>query len=670
MSLQRRLTLFFVAIVILPLAIAAFMVQRVVVGEVNRRAEISLAPALDSITVLYNDRSEGIDERVHAAVDRTAIREALDTGSRLEIDTLLQLRLDATQGIDFMLLLDEDGAVRGFARNRARFVPGVETPGIGEIRSSPCCLGDGFVRTPQIDLHVAGEGIQGHVIGGFWLDRDLLVGAPQDVHLSIASGNQIIASTAQLSSPAAIEPVYQDSFEIDVDGDATAKAKNLGASVALVASTPTAPISSLSKQVQLTMLALLFVALGGTSVLAYFLARGITQPLEELSEGARAISEGRLDHEIKVHSRDEVGQLATVFNDMTEQLRSTINQLSFSRDQLQRTVRSVGETLRSTNDMNQMLQSILNTAAEAVEADAAILWMFTSTREELYPAFAKGVDTTQLARVHVGQGIVGLVAERATRVMLPGGSGSPHPTRTEPDFPVAIAIPMYSQDRLHAVLATYRQDVSRPFSASDLDTVLFLAEQGGVAIENVSLHEEAQRLSLTDGLTGVWNRRFFQMQFRQVLATATRFNRPFSILMMDLDNFKQINDTYGHQRGDEILVEFSQRVNRVLREVDTFARYGGEEFICLLSETDEPGAMTTAEKVLDAIRAEPFGSMGDHMVSMTVSVGVASYPAHGDSFRSLVESADRALYKAKQSGKDRAVPAPFDEPPSALKLVT
>ena len=147
------------------------------------------------------------------------------------------------------------------------------------------------------------------------------------------------------------------------------------------------------------------------------------------------------------------------------------------------------------------------------------------------------------------------------------------------------------------VLAFYRRDIGRRFTREDLDTMTFLVEQGGVAIENVLLHEEAQRLSITDGLTGTWNRRYLYMQFKQVLATAQRFDRPFSVLMLDLDNFKDINDNYGHQRGDAILVEFSHRVSTMLREVDTFARYGGEEFVCLLSETDEAGALTTAEKI-------------------------------------------------------------------------
>jgi diguanylate cyclase (GGDEF)-like protein len=316
--------------------------------------------------------------------------------------------------------------------------------------------------------------------------------------------------------------------------------------------------------------------------------------------------------------------------------------------------------------MDQILESIIKTASDAVQADAAVLWRFTPTRDALYAAKTAGIEEEELSRLQVGEGVVGFVAERAVNVMVPG-DGTPHPALGEPAFRVGIVTPLYSQDRIVGVLGLYRSDPQNVFSGEDLDTVVFLAEQGGVAIENVLLHEEAQRLSLTDGLTGVWNRRYYQMQFRQVLATATRFHRPFSVLMLDLDHFKEINDTYGHQRGDAILIEFSQRVSMTLREIDTFARYGGEEFICLLSETDLAGAATTADKILYGIRSETFGGAGEDPVRLTVSIGVAAYPDHGDSFRSLVAAADKALYTAKENGRDRVAVA---TPVTGLRVAT
>jgi diguanylate cyclase (GGDEF)-like protein len=158
------------------------------------------------------------------------------------------------------------------------------------------------------------------------------------------------------------------------------------------------------------------------------------------------------------------------------------------------------------------------------------------------------------------------------------------------------------------------------------------------------------------------------MQFRQTLASANRFDRPFSVLMLDLDNFKEVNDTFGHQRGDAILIEFAQRAGAALREIDTFVRYGGEEFVCLLSETDISGARTTAEKIRQTIANDPFTAVGENPVSVTVSIGVACYPLHGSGYQSLIEAADQALYRAKEDGRDRVRVA--KRPAPGLHLAT
>jgi diguanylate cyclase (GGDEF)-like protein len=659
MSLQRRLTLYFVVIVAVTLLAAGIILQGVIVGEASRRAVLSLDPALDATTALYERESQALDRRVRTTMEserQFGPLIAQEDGPRLTLR--LEDKIQETEDLDFLIALNEDGQVIASAVRQGSFLQGFEEPAPVEIVRSQPGTGAGFARTPEIPVQVADSGTQGEVIGGFWLDNDILLAASRsDVDLSVVVGGRVVASTVPLGQPISIDVDYRDPFDVDLDEASKAAARSLGRDVGIVASTPAGPINALSRQILTSMFVLLLLALLGTLGLAYFLARLVTQPLQELAEGAKAISEGRYGHTIPVRSRDEVGELGAAFNDMSEKLSHTIKDLRSSRDQMQRAIRRVGETLRSTHDMNQMLDSILKTAADAVQADAAILWLFTPTREELYPGFAHRTETDG-SRIKVGEGIVGFVAERATSLSLPSAGGGPNFARHEPNLPVALAVPLYSQDRMMGVITAYRRDVEHPFHEEDLGTVTFLAEQGGVALENVRLHEEAQRLSLTDGLTGVWNRRYFQMQFRQVLATAIRFDRPFSMLMLDLDNFKLVNDRFGHQRGDAILIEFSTRVTRVLREVDTFARYGGEEFICVLSETDVQGAMTTAEKIRDAIRGEPFGSMDEELINITVSIGVSSYPEHGDSFKALVETADQALYRAKQLGRDQVQHGP------------
>lgn len=668
MSLQRRLALFFVLIVILPLAVAGLIVQRVVVDEISRRAVLSLGPAVDATVALYRDRMEALDARVRGTLGLSQFATVLQSKDPARVRGFLSSRLSETSNLDFFVAFDRKGDRLAFERTSGEFVEGFPLPSVEDIETAEGGGGVGFIVTDRIPIKIAGRGEIGSVMGGSWVDRDLLAGSSQEgVELSLVGGGRVIASTADLNEPVALKPSFDGSFTTDIDGEAQARAARLQGGMAVVSSTPTSPIDALSQRVLTSLLALLVLAAVGTAALAYLLARLITQPIEELSVGAQAIAQGRFDYKIQSRSKDEVGKLAEAFNEMSERLSATIGELSGERDRLQRVIHRVGETLRSTHDMGQILGSIINTAVDATNADIGIFWRFNPSRSELYPASLAGIEESELDRVTIGEGIVGHVAERATDALVPGSGGTgPRPADGEPKVPVAMAVPVYSQDRVTGVLSVYRKSSDRPYGRDDLDKVIFLAEQGGVAIENVMLHEEARRLSLMDGLTGIWNRRFLQMQFRQTIATSQRFQRPFSILMMDLDRFKGINDAYGHPRGDAILVEFAKRVSAALREVDTFARYGGEEFVVLLPETDVDGAATTADKICEVIRSKPFGDLEEEPVFLTVSIGVAAYPSHGETLKSLVEAADAALYKAKEEGRDRVVVA--DPGPGKLRL--
>jgi diguanylate cyclase (GGDEF)-like protein len=668
-SLQRRLTLFFILIVILPLAAAGFIVQDVVVTEVANRAESSLRPAVNSVVARYNERVSVLEDVTRSALSESeSFAEIVEDDDRSRTDDFLTERLEQTNGLDFLIALDPGADIAGAATNPGEFLSGFSPPTVDEIMTTGR-NGPGYVRTDRIKV-TSPDGNVGFIVGGFWLDETLLTGTSQpSTDTFLVAGDQIIAAPppANLDRVVRVEGIEAGSVEVEVDGNGLGEVSSLGGDMYVLAWTPYADVQNLERNLLGALLGLLLMAVIATALLAFVLARLIARPLEELTEGARAIAGGRFDHRIPVRSKDEVGQLALSFNEMSDHLDTTITDLESSRDQLQRAVDRVGATLRSTHDMGQILDSILSTASDAVLADAGSLWLFTGTRDELYPALSRGVDDDALDRLRVGEGIAGLAAERGITVMLPAEDGGPKPSRNEPHFPVTLAVPLYSSQRVTGVIVLYR-DGAVPFDRKDLDTVVFLAEQGGVAIENVLLHEDAQRLSLTDGLTGVWNRRYLQMQFKQTLASAHRFDRPFSVLLLDLDNFKDVNDSFGHQRGDEILIEFAQRVSAALREIDTFVRYGGEEFVCLLSETDVSGARTTAEKIRQTISSDPFISVGEDPVSITVSIGVACYPLHGNGYQSLIEAADQALYRAKEEGRDRVRVA--KRPAPGLHLAT
>jgi two-component system, cell cycle response regulator len=663
MSLQRRLTLFFIGMVMVPLAAAGFFVRFVILEEAQRRAELSLEPALNAPVALLRARLDALDD-VAGGVVASQSSAPSDGGRTAGLERVLQRALDRTRTADFFIATDGSQRPVASALQEGFFEPGFPTPMQRDVVAAATTGGPstGFVARARPFSPAHPEVTT--LLLGFWTDQSWLREASgEGVELSLVSGDRVIASTRAVGRRM---PIESFGVPFEIEGVGTGEAKQLNRDVTVVAWTSTARIIEPARNVLLSLLGLLAVALAVVALLGYWLARVITQPLQELVRGAEAMEQGHFGHRIAIRSKDEVGQVAEAFNKMSDRLGDTISELSSSRDLLHRTVQRVGETLRSTHDRRSILDSILNTAADAVAADAGIMWTFTPNRGEIYPAISTTGEVDENAKVKVGAGAVGLVAERGTSIRRSSVEDDPIPAPSEPAFSFAMIVPLYNEDRIGHVLSLYRGDDKAPFTDGDLATVRFLADQGRVAIENVILHEEAQRLSITDGLTGVWNRRYFQMQFRSVLATATRFGRHFSLLMLDLDRFKNVNDTYGHQRGDAILIEFAKRLKEIVREVDTFARYGGEEFVCLLAETDFGGAVVTAEKILGEIRSGPFGGPGEEPISLTVSIGIASFPQHGDSHRTLVAAADQALYRAKQAGRDRlGVP---EGPPPHLQV--
>ncbi len=160
-------------------------------------------------------------------------------------------------------------------------------------------------------------------------------------------------------------------------------------------------------------------------------------------------------------------------------------------------------------------------------------------------------------------------------------------------------------------------------------------------------------LSIHDGLTGLYNYREFHRRLTEEAERSRRYNRPFSLLMLDIDDFKSVNDTCGHLAGDEALRTFAALVRREVRPVDQVARYGGEEFAIILPETTGPGALAVGERMRDIIATQLIPVGPAKTVSLTVSIGVSTFPEEAESEEKLIGAADRALYKAKQTGRNR-----------------
>ncbi len=216
----------------------------------------------------------------------------------------------------------------------------------------------------------------------------------------------------------------------------------------------------------------------------------------------------------------------------------------------------------------------------------------------------------------------------------------------------SVLVPVVTDDSVVAILRLERP--SKPsFAPDELRFLEAIASQTALALEKAKLIAFLEQLSITDELTGIANRRHFEWRLSEEIERARRYQYPLSALMLDLDNFKQINDTHGHQVGDIVLQQIAERLKRILRRTDFLARYGGEEFVILAPQTPADRALILAERLRQVIAESPISVSPDLQIRTTISVGVAVFPEHAQNGNELVRAADEALYKAKQMGRNR-----------------
>ncbi|MDQ1517602.1 MAG: two-component system, cell cycle response regulator [Actinomycetota bacterium] len=332
-----------------------------------------------------------------------------------------------------------------------------------------------------------------------------------------------------------------------------------------------------------------------------------------------------------------------------EQLHGTARDLETSQQAFRRAIARLGETLAATHDREKILEAVSETAQLAVGAQRGIFYEYIPARKVLLARSGVGPDAPELT-LPLGTGLAGASAEGRSPLRYPGTAAAP--VFPEPEVGTAMAVPFSSRGQLLGVVAVYGHTTGGTFGDDDVEALVTLVAQAGTAVDNVSLHEEARRLSITDGLTGLWNRRQLDLRCQEELERAIRFGRPIGVVFCDVDLFKNVNTEWQHLGGDAVLVEVAQRLSAATREIDVVARYGGEEFVLLLPETDLAGARILAEKVRRAMCEEPVEHNGKTR-TVTLSLGVASYPHSGTSVRTLLAGAQEALKRAKENGRNR-----------------
>jgi diguanylate cyclase (GGDEF)-like protein len=375
-------------------------------------------------------------------------------------------------------------------------------------------------------------------------------------------------------------------------------------------------------------------------VLAFAAADWMSRALNDLAERAMVLARGG--------SRgDELDQLGAAIDQISSELSSRVGELEAERGRFKETLQRYGETLAATHDLNALVGAVLDTAVQATRARGGRLLLYDPERGE----------AIEQARIGTARGSrTDLPMVVAAGVGLEGEALSAHEPRVVQTPRAMLAVPILREHQLLGLVTTVDPE-DGGFGDEDIESLSALAVQAGVAIENARLHRVVERQAVTDALTGLANRRQFYEVLGREYERSQRFGTPLSLILLDIDDFKNINDTRGHLAGDAVLHGVAATLAELIREIDMAARYGGEEFAILLPQTAQEGAAQLAERLRREIATRPIRFGPDEIDGITASFGVAAGPEDSMTQIDLIASADAALYQAKRDGKNHVTVA-------------
>ena len=318
----------------------------------------------------------------------------------------------------------------------------------------------------------------------------------------------------------------------------------------------------------------------------------------------------------------------------------------------------VAKALTSMIDLDSILQTIMEKMAEYFRPDTWSLLMVDGEREELYFAIAVGdaAEALKNVRLKVGEGIAGWVAKHGEQVIVPDVLNDPRFAKridemTKWETRSIICVPLRSKHRVLGVIQLVNVDM-KGFSDQEMFFLQSLCDYAAIAIDNARAVEKIQELTITDDCTGLYNARHLYKVLETEVYRSSRFGYEFTVLFIDLDHFKQVNDTHGHLIGSKLLIEIGYLIKAQLRLIDFAFRYGGDEFVVLLPQTGKDSALVVAKRLRDNLRASSFCTEEGLNLNVRASIGVATYPHDAKTPQDIIRQADEMMYLVKNSSRD------------------
>ncbi|MCW3007884.1 MAG: diguanylate cyclase [Solirubrobacterales bacterium] len=625
MSFRARLTLFFVLIVIVPMLSVAIVLFRLIADNETGKADASVAARQRSAINLYNDARGEADKAVRGVGSDEALALALRAGNagpaRVRAQALLK-----RDGVRRIVITG--GKVAVDVGSQAAIAPAVRD-----------LVGQGSESFGRLEVSVT--------LASEYAD---LVKRITGADVVVTEGARVLATTLPQVKAAIQLPPPGEPQDIDVSGDQfravtfTATGfKQREVRIALLSDDARRQDAISRSRLLAAGILLGFLVLAMTFAVA--VSRSLQAQIGSFLAAARRIASGDFSTEVTTSGRDEFAELGEEFNKMSRQLEERLEDLRQERARLQTSLRRIGQSFASNLDSDALLEIVVRTAVDGLGAGGGRATARDGSVDGLEELVRAGtIDAGPMEAL-----------TQAEAAAMSAGDGS-EATAGEA---YALAHPLSGEapGEVVGIVSVVRE--GQPFSDRDRELLAYLAGTASVSIQNVGLHETVQRQAVTDELTGLYNHRRFQEAMVAESDRARRFDQPMSLVMLDIDNFKKVNDNYGHQQGDQVLREVARVLRESSREIDSPARYGGEELAVVLPQTDLEGAFQLAERVRQEVEAMqvPMVDGAGGAISVTASLGVASLPESAPEPGELIAAADAALYQAKNAGKNQTVRA-------------
>ncbi|HYH59233.1 MAG TPA: diguanylate cyclase [Thermoleophilaceae bacterium] len=620
MSFRGRLLLFFTSIVVIPMIAVALVLFSLTEDAEHGKVDARLAGGLRTTLSFYDEARESAREPLAGIARDDELTAALTTGD----DDAIEARVSALGALEPDVTAIAYYGPEGRLEASAGRIP-VAAATAAPTTSAGRRLGTlaASVTTGR-ELAERSAGFTGLDVRILRRDRVLATTIPGARSPDADSGDVTLAGEDYRARGQDIREGAGPPTRVHVLEDASAMSNAIAESRLLIG---------------LIMAGFLVLSL----LSSVFVVRALQRQVANFLEAARRLGGGDFDERVPVEGDDEFAALGQQFNTMAEQLETHIEEIERKRRELEDAIRRIGEAFGTGLDRQGVVDLAVRTAIEACDAHGG----------RLLPVDPRELDEVRLAD---DPGLVAAL-EAAEREVF-ADRGRPDPAHALVDGVHALAVPLTAHhekegpgDTIAAISIARR---GTDFTTEQRELLAYLVSQTNVSLENADLHRRIARQAITDELTGLSNVRHFHELLDQEIERAQRFSNPIGLVMVDIDNFKGVNDAYGHPQGDLVLKEVARVLREQSRDIDFPARYGGEEMSVILPQTDIGGAAMLAERMREAIEQLRVRRLdGDGVLALTASFGVASLPGAAVSKRTLIQVADEALYRAKRGGKNR-----------------